>query len=58
MRGQGRGFAPSANGKFNEHRVYDAAGNLTKGVAVEEEKGGAAVALPQEFYGFCEGEDL
>ncbi|HEY1661486.1 MAG TPA: hypothetical protein VGI03_03640 [Verrucomicrobiae bacterium] len=34
------------------------AANIGKGVAIEEKKGGAAMAFPQKFYEFGEGEDL
>jgi hypothetical protein len=33
-------------------------GDVGKGVAVEKQERGAAVALPQEFYGFAEGAGL
>jgi len=33
-------------------------GHVRKGVAIEEKKRGATMTVPQELYGFGEGEDL
>jgi len=54
----GHDFAPTSGGQVGEDRRCDLPGHVGKGVAVEEEKRGATVTLPQELYGFCEGEDL
>ena len=51
-------FAATGGGQISEERGYNLAPHVGERVAIEEEKGGAAVALPQEFYGFSEGEDL
>ena len=57
--GNGRyDFAAATCGQIGKNRRCDLPANISKGVAVEKEKGGAAMALPQEFYGFGEGEDL
>ena len=44
-------------GQFGEDRRSDLPPNVGEGVAIEEKEGGAAMAVPQERYGFVEGED-
>ena len=57
--GHGRDdLAAAARGQIGEQGSGDLAGHVREGVAVEEEKRGAAMAVPQEFYEFAEGEDL
>ena len=41
-------------GQVGEDEVNNGSSNVGEGVAVEEKERGAAVALPQEFYGFGE----
>ncbi len=55
---RGYHFAPAAGWEFGEKRSGDLPSHIGEGVAVKEEEGRAAMAVPQEFYGFCEGEDL
>ena len=43
-------------GQVGEDRGGDLSPNVGKGVAVEEKKGSAAMAVPKECYGFFEGE--
>jgi hypothetical protein len=50
----GHNFPPAAGGQVGENEVNDGPADVSKSVAVEEEKWSAAVALPQEFYGFGE----
>jgi hypothetical protein len=58
MRDGGHDFAAASGGQVGEKGGNDLAGDVGKGVAVEEEERSTAMALPQEFYGFGEGEDL
>jgi hypothetical protein len=51
-------FTPPARGQVSEQRRGDLAPHVREGVAVEEKERSAAMALPQEVYGFVEGEDL
>jgi len=55
---RGYHFAPAGGWELGEKRSRDLPSHVGEGVAVEEEEGGAAMAVPQECYGFCEGEDL
>ena len=54
----GHHFAPAGGGEFGKNGGHELPGDISEGVAVEKEKRGAAMALPQEFYCFVEGEDL
>ena len=54
----GHRLASSGGGQFSKDRSHNLPGHISEGIAVEEEKGRAAMALPQEFYEFGEGEDL
>jgi len=54
----GHDFAAPAGGKVGQHEINDGSSHVCKRVAVEEEKRGAAMALPQEFYGFLESGDF
>jgi hypothetical protein len=54
----GHHFAAASRGQVSEKGGNCLAGDVGKGVAVEEQKRGAAMALPQELYGFGEGDDL
>jgi hypothetical protein len=57
--GDGRHDFPAAtSGKLSEKSGDNLARDVGKRVAVEEKKRSAAMTLPQEFYGFGEGEDL
>ena len=52
-------YLASAGGReFSEDEVNDSSPYVCERVAVEEEERGAAMALPQEFYGFVEGGDF
>jgi hypothetical protein len=51
-------LAPASRGQVSKQRRRDLAADVGKRVAVEEEKGSAAMALLQESYRFPEGEDL
>ena len=55
---RGHHLAPAGGGEFGEDEVNDRPAHVGKGVAVEEEEGGAAMTLPQELYGFVEGGDF
>jgi hypothetical protein len=48
-------FTAADCGQVGEDVVNEGSSNVGEGVAVEEKERGAAVALPQEFYGFGEG---
>ena len=50
-------FTAAGCGQVGEKRRDNLTAYIGEGVAVEEKEGGAAVALPQEFYSFGEGED-
>ena len=51
--GDGRGdFTSASCGQVGEKRRDNLAADIGEGVAVEEEKRGASVAVPQELYGF------
>ena len=57
--GHGRNdLAAAARGQVGKQSSGDLAGNVRERVAIEEEKRGAAMALPQEFYSFGEGGDF
>ena len=51
-------FTAAGGGEVGEKRRDNLTAYIGESVAVEEEKRGEAVAVPQEFYGFGEGEDL
>ena len=51
-------FAAADCGQVGEKRRDNLTAYIGEGVAVEEKERGAAVAMPQEFYGFGDGEDL
>ncbi len=55
---RGHHFAAAGGGEFGEDRSHELASHVGEGVAVEEKERGAAMTMPQEFYGFVEGEDL
>jgi hypothetical protein len=50
--------AAAARGQVGKNRRHDLPPNISEGVAVEEEKWGAAMIEPEKLYGFLEGEDL
>jgi hypothetical protein len=50
----GHDFPAAAGGQVGEDEVNNGPADVSKSVAVEEEKRSAAVAVPQEFYGFGE----
>jgi hypothetical protein len=54
----GHDFAAATGGQISKKCGYDLPCNIREGVAIEEKERGAAMALPQEFYEFGEGEDL
>jgi hypothetical protein len=54
----GHDFATPSGGQVGEDSRRDLPGNVGKGVAIKEKKWGATMTLPQELYGFREGEDL
>jgi hypothetical protein len=57
--GHGRNdLAAAARGQVGKDEINERSGDIGECVAVEEEKRGAAMALPQEFYGFGEGGDF
>ena len=67
--GVGKYFPPLSEGnrlpiraqcrlRFKEYRIYNAAGNFTKGVAVEEEEGGGPVTPEQELQRFPKSQGL
>ena len=51
----GHDFAATDGGEVGENEVHKSSANVGKGVAVEEQKGRAPMALAQEVYGFGEG---
>jgi hypothetical protein len=51
-------LAPAGGGEFCKQRSDELSSYVREGVAVEEEEGGAAVAVPQEFYGLGKGDVL
>ena len=51
-------FTAAGCGQVGEKRRNHLTAYIGEGVAIEEEKRGAAMALPQEFYSFGDGEDL
>jgi hypothetical protein len=57
MRDRRRDFAAAGCRQVSEKRRENLTAYIGEGVAVEEEKRGATVAVPEEFYGFCDGED-
>ena len=50
-------FASAGCGQVGEKRRDNLTAYIGESVAVEEEKRGATMAVPQEFYGFGEGKD-
>lgn len=54
----GHDFPAAASGKIGKYEINDSAAHVGKSIAVEEKKRGAAMTLPQEFYGFVEGGDF
>ena len=54
----GDAFTSASGRQVCEDSRDNLPGDIREGVAVEEKKRSAAVALPQEFYGFGEGKDL
>ncbi len=53
----GHHFAAAPGGQVGENEVNDRPANVGKRVAIEEQERGAAMALPQELYGFGKGTD-
>jgi len=51
-------FTSAGGGEFGKECSHELASNIGEGVAVEEKERGAAMTMPQEFYGLFEGEDL
>jgi hypothetical protein len=51
----GHDFTATSGGQVGEDEVNDSPPDVSEGVAVEEEKRSAAMALPRELYGFGEG---
>ena len=58
MRHRRHRFTTPGGGKLGKYKVHHGAPHIGKRIAVEEEEGSAAMALPQEFYGFVEGGDF
>ncbi|PWU12564.1 MAG: hypothetical protein C5B50_21220 [Verrucomicrobia bacterium] len=58
MGDSGHDFAPATGRQLSKDEVNDGSSNVGKGVAIEEQERGAAMALPQELYGFGEGTDF
>ncbi len=58
MGNSGGRFPTASGGQLSKEGRGDLAADVREGVAVKEEKWGAAMALPQEIYGLFEGEDL
>jgi hypothetical protein len=50
-------FTAAGGGEVGEKRCDNLTAHVGEGVAVEEKERGAAVAVPQEFYGFGEAKD-
>ena len=57
MGDRGHDFTAAGCGQVGEKRRDDLTAYIGESVAVEEEKRGATVAVPQKFYGFGDGED-
>jgi hypothetical protein len=53
----GHDFAPAPGGQIGKYKVNDGPPDVGKRVAVEEKKRRAAMALPEERYGFGKGFD-
>ena len=51
-------LAPASGGQIGEYEVNDGTPDVSERVAVEEQEGSPTVALPEEVYGFVEGEDF
>jgi hypothetical protein len=58
MRDRGHDFAATSCGEFGKDEVNYRSPDIGKRVAVEKEKRGAAMALPQKLYRFVEGGDF
>ena len=58
MSDSGYHFAATTRHQIGENNINDRAPHIGERVAVEEEKRRAAMALPQELYGFGEGSDF
>src|SRR6266478_3251833 len=58
MSHRGHNLAPPAGGQFSEDCRDNLPANIGEGVPVEEKKRGAAMILPQKFYGFGERQDF
>jgi hypothetical protein len=54
----GHHFPSAGRGQVGENEVNDRPADVGKRVAVEEQERRAAMALPQEIYGFGEGADF
>jgi antitoxin component of MazEF toxin-antitoxin module len=54
----GHDFAAAAGGQVGKDEVNNRSPNVSERVAVEEEERGAAMALPQQLYGFGKGSDF
>jgi hypothetical protein len=54
----GHDFAAAAGHQIRKDEINEGAAHVGKRVAVEEQERRAAMALPQEFYGFGEGSDF
>ncbi len=57
MRDRGHYFAATPGGQVSKNQIDDGSANVGERVAVEKQKRGPAMALPQEFYAFGEGLD-
>jgi hypothetical protein len=53
----GHDFASATGGQIRKNEINNRPANVGESIAVEEKERGTAMALPQEFYGFGEGED-
>jgi len=51
-------LAPAGGGQISKDEIDHRAPNVSERVAIEEKKWRAAMALPQEVYGFGEGGDF
>jgi hypothetical protein len=54
----GYDLTAATGGDFRKQGGCNLPGHVGKGIAVEEEKRSAAMAMPEEFYGFVEREEL
>jgi hypothetical protein len=54
----GHHLAAAAGGQIGENEVNDCAAHISERVAVEEQEGSPTVTVPEELYGFVEGEDF